>query len=270
MVNRVFETSLSGFCFDIRLSDLASPHYYLSETGRIYSTFIYIVSGNIDISSGTRSVTAHTGEFFCIPPRTRCRAVWTADDKPQDRILFYSMHLTENPAHSFSGDYTLMKFSGFSNAESLRRIESIFRLMQGGETDKMRALGKFIDFWCDLKPLLEFCPHPSLSKPLRDAVAILESEYQKDQSIAELANRVHISESRLYCLFRSELFQTPVAYRNGLRVAAAARMLESTDLSVSDIAERVGFSTLVHFREVFRASTGMTPNAFRKSGGSGM
>lgn len=270
MVNRIFETSLSGLCFDIRLSDLASPHNYLSEAGQIYSTFIYIISGKIEISSGTRCVTAHTGEFFCIPPRTRCRAVWTADEKLPGHVVFYSMHLTENLAHSFCGDYALMKLKDFSNAGTLERIESIFQLMQGGETDKLRALGKFIDFWCDLKPLLEFCSHPSMSKPLRDAVAILESEYQKDLPIAELAKRVHISESRLYCLFRNELLQSPIAYRNGLRVAAAARMLESTDLAVSDIAERVGFSTLVHFREVFRASTGMTPNAFRKSGGSGM
>lgn len=266
MLNHVFEASLDGFSLDIRLSELAAPHYYLTESGRLYSTFIYILSGNIELNSGELTVTARTGDFFTIPARRYCRAVWTEDRLP-GIVRFYSIHLAESPAHAFSGSFAMMKLPEFSNPETLSRVEKIYTLMQGSELERLRALGKFIDFWCDLKPLLSFSPRKTLSKPLIEALAILESDYTLDMSIAALAKRVHVSETQLYSFFRSELAQTPVTYRNRLRVSAAMRMLETTDLPIAEVAERTGFSSLVHFRNVFREATGTTPGKFRKNGG---
>ena len=266
MVNRTFEAALDGFSLDIRLSELDAPHHYRTESGRLYSTFIYILSGDIELHSGELTVNARTGDFFTIPARTRCRAVWTEGLLP-GIVRFYSMHLTESPARGFAGDFAMMKLPEFSNPETLSRIEEIYTLTQGSDLERLRALGKFIDFWCDLKPLLSFSPRRTLSKPLIEALAILESDFTLDMSVAELAKRVHVSETRLYSFFRDELAQTPVTYRNRLRVSAATRMLCTTDLPISEIAERSGFSSLVHFRNVFRETTGLTPGKFRKNGG---
>ena len=267
MVNRTFEASLDGFSLDIRLSELDAPHHYLTESGQLYSTFIYILSGNIELHSVELTVNARTGDFFTIPARTRCRAVWTEGRKTPGIVRFYSMHLTESPAHGFSGDFAMMKLPEFSNPETLSRVEEIYTLAQGSELERLRALGKFIDFWCDFKPLLGSSPRRTLSKPLVEALAILESDFTLDMTVAELAKRVHVSETRLYSFFRDELAQTPVTYRNRLRVSAAMRMLGTTDLPIAEIAERSGFSSLVHFRNVFRETTGLTPGQFRKNGG---
>lgn len=269
MVNREYPFELDGFRLDIKLAELDSPHYYSTESGRDSSTFIFILDGSIEISSGTRSVSASAGEMFVIPPKTRCRAVW----KSENKVRFYSMHLTESPAHSFAGDFALMKLPDFSNKETLGRIEAIFSLMCSGESEKsekLRAVGLFILLWCDVSKKLELCPHQMLSQPLRTAVGILDREFSTDITIEELAARAHISQSRLFHLFRSELNQTPVGYRNELRVSEAARLLTSTDLSVSEIASRVGFATQTHFRKTFFASTGLNPLAYRRCGSTEM
>ena len=260
MVNTDYAASLDGFDFDIRLSDLAPPHYYSTDSGREYATVIYILEGRIEIQSGKKSVSARQGEIFCIPPFERCRAVWESEN----RIRFYSIHLTERTKNRVCGDFALAKLPEFSDETTLSRVEEIFYLTQGSETEKLRAIGLFLILWSDLRPLLEVVPRQKLSRPLTDALAIIESDIAADLRIEELARRVHISESRLYSLFRAELGQSPIRYRNGLRVSKAANLLDTTDLRIAEIAERVGFTTPAHFREVFREITGVTASEYRE------
>ena len=260
MVNHEFAASLDKLTFDIRLSDLSSPHYYSTDSGREYSTFIFILEGRIVISSGKRSVSARSGDLFCIPPYERCRAVWESDG----RVRFYSLHLTEKAKNPTFGDFALAKLPEFSNDETLSRIEEIFYLTQGNETEKLRAIALFLILLCDLRPLLEICPRQKLSRPTLDALSVIESDLTAETNVPELAKRIHISQSRLYHLFRSELGQSPINYLNELRISRAAELLDTTDLPVSAIAEMVGFRTTAHFRGVFKSLIGVTASEYRK------
>jgi len=40
-------------------------------------------------------------------------------------------------------------------------------------------------------------------------------------------------------------------------------MLAETDLNITEISARVGYSSPSHFTKAFRQSTGLTPRAFR-------
>lgn len=259
MNNETYASSLDGFKLDIRLSDL-SPHIYSTDVGREFSTYIFVLDGWVNISSGNRAFTARKGDFFCIPPMTRCHAKWENND---ERVKFYSIHLTENPAHGFGFDFELTKLPEFSNDETLSRLEEIYFLMQGSDTERLRAIGLFICFFCELRPLLMLSPRKKLSEPLICAVSILESSYAQDITVAELAARVHVSESHLHHLFKSELGQTPIAYRNELRISHASQLISNEKLSIGEIAEQVGFSTTAHFRKVFKNITGTTPHEHR-------
>jgi AraC-like DNA-binding protein len=53
---------------------------------------------------------------------------------------------------------------------------------------------------------------------------------------------------------------------NAKRIMMAKEMLRRTDRSVGEVAERCGFDSLPHFHRVFRALTGTTPGAWRRSG----
>ena len=48
------------------------------------------------------------------------------------------------------------------------------------------------------------------------------------------------------------------------RVDIARIMLETTDLSVAEVAERTGFSTAQHFSRVFRSVTNLSPRQYRQ------
>jgi transcriptional regulator GlxA family with amidase domain len=49
-----------------------------------------------------------------------------------------------------------------------------------------------------------------------------------------------------------------------VRINHAQKLLETTMLSVTDIAVQSGFASLNHFFRVFHGRTGVTPRTFRK------
>ena len=53
-------------------------------------------------------------------------------------------------------------------------------------------------------------------------------------------------------------------YINGVRIKAAQNLIEKSNESISDIAEKTGFMTTAHFRRVFKDATGLSPQQYRQ------
>lgn len=84
---------------------------------------------------------------------------------------------------------------------------------------------------------------------------------------AELAKSCGTSYSTLRAAFRTEIGVSLGQFHLGLRLGEARRLLIQTDLSISDIAERVGFCDQKHFSAIFKRKMGVTPFACRRTGG---
>ena len=64
--------------------------------------------------------------------------------------------------------------------------------------------------------------------------------------------------------FRAETGTTPAAYVEALRVEAARRLLETTDLTVAAVARRVGLRHAETLHRAFRRRVGTTPDRYRQ------
>lgn len=104
-------------------------------------------------------------------------------------------------------------------------------------------------------------PH---NETIDQVCSYLAANYAQKLSLAEVATQFYLSPYYLSRLFRRVTGQSIVDYINSRRIEAAQRLLESTDLSISDVAEQTGFSTAAHFRRVFRELMGMSPLQYRK------
>lgn len=65
-------------------------------------------------------------------------------------------------------------------------------------------------------------------------------------------------------MFRRVTGQSIVDYINNRRIEAAQKLLETTELSISAVAEQTGFASAAHFRRVFRDVMGTGPLQYRK------
>lgn len=97
------------------------------------------------------------------------------------------------------------------------------------------------------------------------AVWYLEGNYQRDVRIEDVAAFVGLSRSQLFRVFQKLDGKSPREYLNALRVGEAARLLKSTFLSMEEVAASSGFASVRRLGEMFRASTGAAPGAYRRA-----
>jgi len=103
---------------------------------------------------------------------------------------------------------------------------------------------------------------------VRKAMAYVQQNYQEPLTRQDLARHVGMSDDYLTYCFRQELGMTPIAYLNRYRVMQAKGLLKETDRTITQIALDVGFSDSGYFSRVFRREAGMSPDAFRRTGGT--
>lgn len=99
---------------------------------------------------------------------------------------------------------------------------------------------------------------------LGEALSYIGMNFRRDISLAKLARKAAMSETTLYRMFKKSFGVSPVNYVISLRVAHARKLLESTDMTVSDIANDSGFGDSNFFSRTFRRHVGMSPRDYRK------
>ncbi|GGF66766.1 AraC family transcriptional regulator [Paenibacillus albidus] len=82
-------------------------------------------------------------------------------------------------------------------------------------------------------------------------------------SIAELAGELNMSRSQCSKIFKKVYGVSPRQYLTQLKLNLAKQLLVSTNNTVEDIADELGFHSVSHFSRQFRRGTGLSPNQFR-------
>ena len=89
---------------------------------------------------------------------------------------------------------------------------------------------------------------------------------QKNEKITveQVAKKCAVSASLLRGLFMERLGISPIQYRMSMKMKKAMYLIESTDMTVNEIAEQLSFFDAAYFCKVFKAQTGMTPAQYAK------
>ena len=88
--------------------------------------------------------------------------------------------------------------------------------------------------------------------------------FREEISVKDLAKAVFLSQSHVSHIFSDKLKISFPDYINSLRVAEAARYLESGQHTISEAAGLSGFTTIRTFNRVFKKRYGMTPQEYRR------
>lgn len=108
-------------------------------------------------------------------------------------------------------------------------------------------------------------PHRSnLSPAVLTAQRWLLEHLEEPVGIEGAAAAAGLSLTRLHERFREEVGQPPADWRNRRRLDHARRLLADTDLAITDIAVRCGFTTSQYFATAFKKQVGLPPSAFRR------
>ncbi len=100
---------------------------------------------------------------------------------------------------------------------------------------------------------------------MRAVLDYLNAHLSTNIHLAELAGLVEMSPYHFLRLFRDSSGLTPHRYLVQRRIEVAKSMLLRDDLSVAEVAHRLGFSDQSHFTRHFRRLTGAPPGQLRRA-----
>ena len=105
---------------------------------------------------------------------------------------------------------------------------------------------------------------PMASNPIAPLLDYLRRHCGEQISVADMAERMHMSQSNLYPLFKKHTGFTPIGYVNDYRLTAASALLLSSDKTLEEIAEETGFSDIYYFSRLFLKKYKMPPGRYRR------
>jgi len=102
---------------------------------------------------------------------------------------------------------------------------------------------------------------------IADVAAIkeyIDTHTEKKITLELLSARFFISKTQIHRLFIAHYGISPMKYMLKTKIERSKELLSSTDLKISEIAERLSFTDSKHYTKTFRNFTGMLPSEYRK------
>ena len=83
-------------------------------------------------------------------------------------------------------------------------------------------------------------------------------------TVSDLAGAVNVSTSQLTALFKTYLGMAPAKYITHIRLEESKSLLSERKLSISEIADLLGYASVQHYSKQFRSWSGCTPSAYSR------
>lgn len=119
--------------------------------------------------------------------------------------------------------------------------------------------------YCSMQPRPAYYSDGLAPAKLRQVTDYMSEHLHRDLKLSEMAAIAQISLYHFLRLFKQSTTLTPHQYILQRRLEKAKSLLQQRELSIAEIAIRVGFSDQSHFTRYFKRVFGVTPHQWRRS-----
>ena len=95
------------------------------------------------------------------------------------------------------------------------------------------------------------------------ALEFIDNYYDKDIKVNDIANYIGIDRSYLTNVFKKIMHVSPHQYLINYRLEKARNLIKKTNLSISEVSERIGYSDPLYFSKLFKKYYNISPTEFR-------
>ena len=100
---------------------------------------------------------------------------------------------------------------------------------------------------------------------MRALLHYIHRNYMDRISLDDIAEAAHISKGECCRIFKKIQHTTPFLYLISFRIAQSIKLLSTTDYSIAEIAQQVGFGSSSYYNECFKKEMSCTPSQYRKN-----
>ena len=249
--------------------ELVQNHYHGS------AEIMCVLEGRIKMLIGTVYRECEKGDIIFIPP-SMVHEVFSLTEDAAIQGMVFELSLVEVAALQLDFSELFRRSQGLqyvitSKAEGyaelcgyIKNILDVYGSFSAGS--RIQIASNLLLIMARLIRLfsLEESAHDKNYKKLRAVLSYVEKNYTEKIQISELSEIIHVCDDRLIRLFKEVTGETPIEYIMNLRIEAAIKLLSTTDLSVADVAEKVGFGSDTYMTRVFRQKLNTTPGKYRQ------
>lgn len=240
--------------------------------------FCYVQSGSVKVATAGQSQTFQKGEGFYINGNV-LTSMTDAADCVIDSHLFHPVFLGGHFKSVYETKYLnpvirnknldMLPIRGETQAQKqlLQKLRQLSQL-QSQQDVELQTRNLLSEIWLLLLEELKNTQLKSSPAKNQDRIltmlAFIQENYAKKLTLQEIADASAVSTRECLRCFRMSIRQSPMEYLVEYRIQAASKLLETTNLSVTEIAMRTGWGSNSYFTKMFRRICGKTPNAHRK------
>ena len=100
---------------------------------------------------------------------------------------------------------------------------------------------------------------------LRPVIDYIREHFKEKIYIEKLSDMINVSADYFTKMFKDSIGKTPIDYINAMRTNHAIKLLATTDMSMAEIADDIGFCNPNYFHKIFKQYMDVSPLAYRKS-----
>ncbi len=256
-----------------------NPDFYFSGEFHPFWEFVYVISGNIGVSSDDRIYCLHEGDIIFHKPM-EFHKLWALDNtEPHLFIMSFNMEgsllkklesgvfaLTDEQKDKVLDLLCYLKtYTTFStNNNQVTHFLNHWDETHISQNVANRMESLFITFE-NQNYLLEKQIHSHEEMNIyKQITSILMDNINTWISLDEIASKCGMSKSHLKRVFSTTSSVSIHKYFIKLKIAESMKLLLS-GLSVAETAEVLEFSSPNYFSTVFKRETGVSPNSYRKN-----
>lgn len=236
-------------------------HTHFDPFCRLY----YVAGGNGRLELDKEEFNLGSGDFCLIPSQREIRHL------PSPGLHLYWIHFQARiltGMEMFAALDVPFKLRGKEDGSTHRQFRNVIKAYtRSGLADGVACQGELRLLLADfikagrlklanerLEGIARFTP----------VLEFIEENLDRQILLDELAELLHLNPTYFSNQFAEEFGIPPREYLKRKRIEAAQLMLWHTDEPLKSIAMRIGYGDVCYFSRIFKATTGLTPGAYRK------
>ena len=273
--------------------DITAPFSIYKETreGRVINSrlnrssmeILEVVMGRARVQIGTDTVIAERGDIFYVPPMVMLR-VESEDGPASVRGIIFSSSIIEANMDKFDTEvfdmFYIQSRSRMNVFTKEHPIHKTLRSLISECSDEystrdvcyklpIRAniyliVAALLRFYCGSRDELDRMIYHNVLR-LRPVMDHISERFKDKIYIEQLSEMINVSPDYFTKMFKESIGKTPIDYINAMRINYSMELLASTDMSMAEIADIIGFCNPNYFHKIFKQYMDVSPLAYRKS-----
>ena len=264
---------------DFALVELKAPQYALPHHHTFFE-LIYVLNGSLTHSiHGERKQILNKGDFIFIDIGTSHE--FYSDDADIINLVFTPAFINKK-IQSCSSLRELLSTINigieqysifFPTDDILHDNDSTLLCMLSflkTKFDNPQVLSNKIFNQCIISILMHILePHIknsyNINPIINSLVKIVDEHYIEQNLLTRASNELNYTIPYISAVFKNHFGMSFTEYLQIHRVNIAKSLLDSTDMSITDIGYAVGYANIKFFRSIFKKHTNMTPRQYRNT-----